>query len=116
MSMLTAQKAVVQATFFSTKRLGEELLYNKKTIVAVVEVGADMTRTDWNDARTKVEEADLGDFATFFVLDSDVAEPQEGDVIVYKDTTYNVTQIIDHDVFGGNYQLLAMKNGRAFGR
>ena len=120
MSVLEAQRRVSKKAFFSLDRLGEPITYNGQEIVALVYIGASMSRPDWNDAATAIEHANLADIATFSVCDDPddggVAEPQEGDVIVYKDIEYQVAQIIEHDVAGAHYVVFAVKNTKAFGR
>lgn len=119
MNMLDAQRRVTKKALFSVKRLGEEILYTNKngtkTIVAIVEIGPEMSRSDWNDAATRVESARLNDLAEISVLYDDVPNPVEGDTIKYKNSSWNVTQIYKYDSAGNNYVLICTKNGRAFG-
>lgn len=120
MSVLEAQRRICKKAFFSTDRLGEPVTYNGKEIVALVYTGASLSRTDWNDAATSVENANLADLAVFSVCDDTedggVPEPQEGDKIVYEGNTYLVAQIIKHDVAGAHYVVTATRNTKAFGR
>lgn len=116
MSVLEAQRRVAKTAFFSTARLGETITYNGVEIVALVYIGASLSRPDWNDAATSIEHANLADIATFSVCDDDVNSPNEGDVIVYGNDEYLVAQIIEHDVAGAHYVLFATKNTKPFGR
>lgn len=120
MSVLEAQRRVSRKAFFSLARSGETITYNGQEIIAIVEIGASQTRPDWNDAATSIEHADLADIAYFSVCDDPdnggIAEPQEGDTIVYNGTEYSAAQIIMHDVPASLYLVFAVKNTRAFGR
>ena len=116
MSMISAQRKVFMTAAFSKDRLGEPIVYNGAEITALVEVGATMARTDWNNAATTIEEARLGDIATFSVMDTDVPEPQEGDIIEYKNDEYSVARVENHDEAGGHYVIDAIKCGRVTGR
>lgn len=116
MGMLDAQRRISKQVYFSTKRLGEEVEYNGTPLIALVYIGASASRTDWNDAATSVENANLADLATFSICDDDIETPQEGDIIKYKEDEYAVVQIIEHDVAGSHWVLFATKGERAFGR
>lgn len=116
MGMMDAQRRISKNVYFSTKRLGEDIEYNGCAIIGLVYIGASASRTDWNDAATTVENANLADLATFSVCDEDVELPQEGDIIKYKDDEYEVVQIVEHDVAGAHWVLFATKGERAFGR
>lgn len=116
MSMICAQRRVFTKAAFSQERLGEPIVYNGAEITALVEIGATMARTDWNNAATTIEEARLGDTATFSVMDTDVPEPQEGDIIEYKNDEYSVARVENHDEAGGHYVIEAIKCGRVTGR
>ena len=116
MSILEAQRRVTKKAFFSLDRLGETITYNGNEIVALVYIGASLSRPDWNDAATSVEHASLADIATFSVCDEDVVAPEEGDTIVYNGTQYTVAQIIEHDVAGCHFVVFAVKDTKAFGR
>lgn len=115
MGMLEAQRRVYSQCF-SADRLGEPIKYNDKDINALAEVGASLSRTDWNNAATTIEEARLADMATFSVLETDVPNPQEGDTIIYHDESYTVARVANYDYAGNNFVLDAIKNGRGFGR
>lgn len=114
--MIDAQRRITAKACFSTDRIGETIIYNGKEITALTEVGATLARTDWNDASTTVEEARIADEASFSVLDTDVPDPQEGDTIQYKNDTYTVSRITNHDEAGANFVLEATKSGKAWGR
>ncbi len=120
MSVLDAQRRVCQKALFSLDRIGEPIVYNGQEIIALVEIGASLSRPDWNDAATSIEHASLADIAYFSVLDDvengGVPEPQEGDTIVYNETEYSVAQIIQHDIAASLYLVFAVKNTKAFGR
>lgn len=116
MGMLEAQRRIAKNTFFNTDRLGETITYNGVEIVALVYIGASISRTDWNDAATSIEHSSLADLAVFSVCDEDVIEPCEGDEIIYKGTAYTVAQIILHDVAGAHFVVTASKENKAFGR
>lgn len=116
MNMISAQRRVFTKAAFSTDRLGEPIVYNGAEITALVEIGATLARTDWNNAATTIEEARLGDNATFSVMDTDVPEPQEGDIIEYAGSEYSVARVENHDQAGGHYVLDAIKCGRVTGR
>lgn len=120
MSMIDAQRKITEIALFSVKRLGEEIEYTdsqnvKKIIVAIVERGVDMSRSDWNDAHTRIEHSAINDMAEFSVLKKDVPNPKEGDHIVYEGDTWKVSQIFNYDSAGGNYVLICSKNSRGWG-
>ena len=116
MNMISAQRRIFTKAAFSTDRLGEPIVYNGAEITALVEICATLARTDWNNAATTIEEARLGDSATFSVMDTDVPEPQEGDIIEYAGDEYSVARVENHDQAGGHYVLDAIKCGRVTGR
>lgn len=116
MNMISAQRRIFTKAAFSTDRLGEPIVYNGAEITALVEIGATLARTDWNNAATTIEEARLSDNATFSVMDTDVPEPQEGDIIEYAGNEYSVARVENHDQAGGHYVLDAIKCGRVTGR
>ena len=119
MSVLEAQRRASKKAFFSTARLGEEIAYNGQDIIAIVEIGASLSRPDWNVPATAVEHASLSDIAYFSicddVADGGIAEPQEGDTIVYNNAEYTVQQLVMHDVTGSLWLVFATKNTKAFG-
>jgi len=119
MSVLEAQRRVSKKAFFSSARLGEPITYNGQEVIAIVEIGATLSRPDWNVPATAVEHASLTDIAYFSICDDEndggIAEPQEGDVIVYNDTEYSVAQLVMHDVAGSLWLVFATKNTKAFG-
>ena len=119
MSVLEAQRRASKKAFFSTARLGETITYNGQEVVAIVEVGASLSRPDWNVPATTVEHASLTDIAYFSICDDvedgGIAEPQEGDTILYNGTEYNVAQLVMHDKAGCLYVVFAVKNTKAFG-
>lgn len=114
--MMDAHRRIVTKSCFSTDRVAETISYNGTEIPAIVEIGASLSRSDWNDAATTIEEARLIDVASFSVLDTDVPDPQEGDEIVWNGDTYHVARVTSHDEYGANFVLDAMKEGRAYGR
>ncbi len=120
MSVLEAQRRASKKAFFSLARLGEQITYNGQETIAIVEIGASMSRPDWNIPATAVENASLTDIAYFSVCDDvedgGIAEPQEGDTIVYNGTEYSVAQMVMHDVTGALWVIFAVKNTKAFGR
>ncbi|EFR42330.1 MAG: hypothetical protein QP733_02015 [Dialister micraerophilus] len=121
MSMLNAQRRISKKVFFSEKRLGEKILYNGVEIVALVYIGSSLTRSDWNDTHTQIEHSRLGDLAVFSICDdvsdkNGIKEPIEGDVIIYGDHVYGVSSIIEHDVTGCHWVVLASKEEKAYGR
>lgn len=116
MSMISAQREIVKKSCFSTDRVAETITYNGVEITALVEIGPTLSRTDWNNAATTIEEARLANIAVFSVLDTDVANPTEGDHIVYNNETYNVSRIANYDKAGGHWLVEAMRSGKAFGR
>nr|DAR24901.1 MAG TPA: ATP-binding sugar transporter [Caudoviricetes sp.] len=116
MSMISAQRKVFTKAAFSKERLGEPIIYEGNEIIALVEVGATLARTDWNNAATTIEEARLGDTATFSIMDTDVPSPQEGDKVVYKGDSYSVARVENHDEAGGHFVVDAIKKGRVMGR
>lgn len=118
--MLDAQRRITKNALFSVKRLAEEIKYTDKknvtkTIPAIVERGVDMTRSDWNDAHTRIEHAAINDISSFSVLKDDVPRPNEGDHIVYDGETWKVMQIFNYDSAGGNYVLICSKNSKGWG-
>ena len=119
MSVIEAQRRASKKAFFSTARLGEEITYNGQNVIAIVEIGASMSRPDWNVPATQVEHASLTDIAYFSicddVTDGGIAEPQEGDTIVYNGTEYSVAQLVLHDITGSLWLVFAVKNTKAFG-
>ena len=119
MSVLEAQRRTSKRAFFSLARLGELITYNGQEKIAIVEIGASMSRPDWNVPATQVEHASLTDIAYFSVCDDPndggITEPQEGDTIVYNGTEYNVAQLVMHDVTGCLWLVFAVKNTKAFG-
>ena len=119
MSVLEAQRRASKKAFFSTARLGETITYNGQDIIAIVEIGASLSRPDWNVPATAVEHASLTDIAYFSicddVADGGIAEPQEGDTIVYNNAEYTVQQLVMHDVTGSLWLVFATKNTKAFG-
>ena len=88
-------------------------------MVAIVEIGASMSRPDWNVPATAVEHASLTDIAYFSVCDDvengGIEEPQEGDTIEYNGKQYLVAQLVMHDVSGSLWVVFAVKNTKAFG-
>lgn len=117
MSMLDAQRRVTKQALFCVKRLGEKILYTgidniAKEIIAIAQVGPEMSRSDWNDSATKVEHANLNDIAEFTILASDVEHPQEGDEIIYRNERWSVTQLYMYDSMGDVNVVICMKNGR----
>lgn len=121
MGMMDAQRRICKKAFFSADRLGERITYNGKDVVALVYIGASNSRADWNDAATAVENASIIDIAYFAVCDdlddeNGVAKPVEGDEIIYKGTRYAVSQLMEHDVAGSHYLVLASKSEKAWGR
>lgn len=117
MSMLDAQRRITKQALFCVKRLGEIILYTgmdnvQKEIIAIPQVGPEMSRSDWNDAATKVEHANLNDVAEFTILASDVPNPQEGDEIIYRNERWSVTQLYLYDNMGDAHVVICMKNGR----
>ena len=120
MNMLDAQRRITKLALFSVKRLGETILYTgvdniQKEIVVIPQVGPEMSRSDWNDAATRVEHADLNDIAEFTILASDVPHPQEGDEIIYREERWSVVQLYLYDSMGDANVVICMKNGRSFG-
>lgn len=119
MNMLDAQRRVTKKSLFSEKRLGEKILYiskdGTKEIIALVDVGPELGRPDWNSAHTQVESAAMIDLMEAVILREDVPKPNEGDTIVYHDVRWNVTQMYNYDSAGDNYVLICTKNGKAFG-
>lgn len=119
MSVLTAQRRTSKKAFFSLSRLGELITYNGQEKIAIVEIGASMSRPDWNVPATQVEHASLTDIAYFSVCDDvedgGIPEPQEGDTIIYNGTEYSVAQLVMHDVTGSLWLVFAVKNTKAFG-
>lgn len=119
MTMLSAQRRITKQALFSAKRLGEEISYTDKSgthkIIAIVEIGPEMTRSDWNSAHTRIEDSAITDIAEISVLGSDIPNPTEGDSIVYNNTKWNVTQIFKYDSAGDNYVLICTKNSKAYG-
>lgn len=119
MSVLEAQRRASKKAFFSLARLGEPITYNGREVIAIVEVGASLSRPDWNVPATQVEHASLTDIAYFSICDDiedgGITEPQEGDTIVYNGTEYNVAQLVMHDVTGSLWLVFAVKNTKAFG-
>lgn len=119
MNMLDAQRRVTKQALFSVKRLGEEVFYENKqgshNIVAIVEIGPEMSRSDWNDAATRVENASLNDIAEFSILRSDIERPREGDTITYNGEKWNVTQSYKYDSAGDVYVLICTRRGTAYG-
>ena len=85
----------------------------------LVYVGVSNSRSDWNEAKTVIENAALVDAAYFCVCDegeNGVLSPVEGDAIVYNGDRYSVSNIVEHDVAGSHFVLLATKAERALGR
>lgn len=119
MTMLDAQRRIVKTALFSVKRLGETAIYENKAgqkeIVVLAEIGPEMSRSDWNDAATKVEHASLNDVAEFSILRSDILKPIEGDTIIYNNEKWNVTQNYRFDSAGDCYVLICTKRGAAYG-
>lgn len=119
MSVLEAQRRVSKKAFFSLARLGEQITYNGQEVVAIVEIGASLSRPDWNVPATAVEHASLTDIAYFSICDDiedgGIPEPQEGDTIIYNGTEYSVAQLVMHDVTGALWLVFAVKNTKAFG-
>lgn len=120
MTMLDAQRRITKKALFSVKRLGEKILYTgadnlKREIVAIAQVGPEMSRSDWNDAATKVEHASLNDIAEFTILASDVPFPEEGDEIIYRGQRWSVSQLYLYDSQADTNVVICMKNGRAYG-
>lgn len=116
MGMIDAQRRISKKCFFSEKRLGEKVTYNGDEIIALVYIGASLSRTDWTDTATAIEHSSIADLAVFSICDDDVEEPIEGDVINYKGEDYGVANIIEHDVAGTHWVVLASKAEKAFGR
>lgn len=121
MGMLDAQRRICKKVFFSADRLGEHITYNGKDVVALVYIGASASRADWNDSATAVENASIVDLAYFAVCDdmedeNGVPPPTEGDKIVYNGDSYAVSQMMEHDVAGCHYLVLASKSEKAWGR
>lgn len=120
MGMLDTQRKICKSTFFNVDLLAETITYNGVEIPSLVEEGAELSRTDWNDTHTDTLNAKIGDLAVFSVLDNPddkgVLEPTAGDVIRYGDREYNVSSVVEHDKAGGLWVLLAIRNERAFGR
>lgn len=117
MSMLDAQRRITKQALFCAKRLGEPILYTgiddvQKEIIAIPQLGSEMSRSDWNDSATKVEHATLNDLAEFTILASDVPHPQEGDEIIYRGERWSVTQLYLYDSMGDANVVICMKNGR----
>lgn len=117
MTMLDAQRRVTKQALFCAKRLGEPILYTgaddiQKEIIAIPQIGPEMSRSDWNDSATKVEHATLNDIAEFTILASDVRNPQEGDEIIYRDERWSVVQLYLYDSMGDAHVVICMKNGR----
>lgn len=119
MSMMDAQRRITKKALFSVKRLGETVIYEnrdgQKEIVAIVEIGPEMSRSDWNDAATKVEHASVNDIAEISVLRSDIEKPVEGDTITYNGEKWNVTQGYRFDSAGNSYVLICTKRGTVYG-
>lgn len=123
MSMIDAQRRVTKQALFSVKRLGEPITYIntidgedvEHEIVAISQIGAEMSRGDWNDAATKVEHAAMNDIAEFTILASDIPHPQEGDNIIYRGEKWSVSQLYLYDAMGDANVVICMKNGRAYG-
>lgn len=120
MSMLDACRRIYEKSLFSVKRLGETVIYIdsddvEHEIIAIAQVGAEMSRGDWNDAATKVEHTALTDIAEFTILAKDIPHPQEGDNILYRGERWSVTQLYLYDSNGDANVVICMKNGRAFG-
>ena len=119
MSVLTAQRRTSKKAFFSLSRLGELITYNGQEKIAIVEIGASMSRPDWNVPAKQVEHASLTDIAYFSICDDvedgGIPEPQEGDTIIYNGTEYSVAQLVMHDVTGSLWLVFAVKNTKAFG-
>lgn len=120
MNMINAQRRITKRSLFSTKRLAEEIEYTDsknetKVIPAIIERGPEMSRSDWNDAATKVEHGSINDIAEFSVLRDDVEHPREGDHIVYEGETWKVAQVYNYDSAGHNYVLICSRNGKGWG-
>lgn len=121
MGMMDAQRRMCKQAFFSDKRLGEHITYNGKDVVALVYIGASQSRADWNDSATAVESASIVDLAYFAICDdtedpNGIEKPVEGDEIIYKGDRYAVSQMMEHDVAGSHYLVLASKAEKAWGR
>ena len=119
MTMLDAQRRITQKALFSVKRLGEEIEYTDsknvtKTIVAIIMLGTEMSRSDWNDSATQVEHGSINDIAEFNILRADVPKPNEGDHIKYMGETWKVVQVYNYDSAGDNYVLICSNNGRGW--
>jgi len=118
MGMLDAQRRISRQAFFSPDRLGETITYNGRDIVALVYIGASMSRSDWNAVHTQVENANIADIALFSVCDDESdpngVMPHEGDSIVYHGNNYSVAQIVEHDVPGSHYLVMASKDERGW--
>lgn len=120
MSMIDAQRRVTKQALFSLKRLAELIEYTDsenvtKQIPALIEIGPEMSRSDWNDAATKVEHGSINDIAEFSVLKDDVPKPKEGDHIVYDGDKWKVAQVYKYDSAGHNYVLICSRNGKGWG-
>ena len=120
MSMLDAQRRVTKKALFSTERLAELIEYTDsnnvtKTIPAIVMLSVEMSRSDWNDAATKVEHGSINDIAEFDILRDDVGTPKEGDHIKYMGETWKVAQVYNYDSAGDNYVVICSKNGKGWG-
>lgn len=120
MNMLNAQRRITRKALFSTRRLAEEIEYTDKTnetkiIPAIVTLGPEMSRSDWNDAATKIEHGSINDIAEFNVLAEDVGKPNEGDHIKYMGETWKVAQVYNYDSQGDNYVVICSKNGKGWG-
>ena len=119
MTMIDAQRRITRKALFSAKRLGETITYENrdgaKEIVAIVEIGPEMSRSDWNDAATKVENASINDIAEISVRKDDVNKPVEGDTITYEGEKWNVTQSYRYDSAGGCYVLICTRRGTVYG-
>ena len=119
MSMLDAQRRIAKQALFSVKRLGEQIEYTNEngthTIIAIIEIGTEQSRSDWNDSHTRIENSSMNDFANISVLRSDVPNPKEGDHITYNGEVWNVSQILLYDSAGDNYTLICSRRNKVYG-
>lgn len=90
------------AIFFNTSEFANEVVYQdnigSKTIIAVV-----MPRND-----LKYDSNDVKEECMFLVKHSDIAQPKNGDKIVYDSAVYRVDQILRGN--GYSWELLARRN------
>lgn len=110
----------MRRVLFDPERYGEEVEYTDKnnetkTIRAIPILGPEMSRSDWNDAATKVEHGSINDIAEFCIDRNDIEKPREGDHIKYMGETWKVTQVYNYDSISDSYVVICSKNGKGWG-